>query len=522
MYRVLVVDDEPIILSGIRYLINWEEEDCSIIATARNGQDAYSIIKEEHPDIVLADIKMPIMDGLELLEKCSNEFPDIVFIILTSLEEFKLAKEAIKLNASDYLLKTELEPDLLKKSIERAKIEHSRRNGIIDFQTETQTKSKSISTIIKNLFIIRNISVENQALLEEQELLSDYALLGVFIDYPTPELETTWKASDYQRLYNWEGEVIKKIVPSNLKLAYPVIPPAGKGFLYIYFIPNISAGSWHAILQRIKDKIVNASNLVTGLNPEIVATKLYSGKNGLRPLCEEFETITSRFYLEKDNINIESLNVDFVFPKIERDIKKLDIPSLRVALKQIRISVAEKDHSINQIYFALEALEAAIKSALSSFGHMEEEKISELFQNIPYLTRRRNVLLFLEDVTSELETIVSSQRGDKQSIITDKARSYILDHVSEHISLSDVAEFANVSPGYMSQFFKKNMKISLVDYINQVKVNKAKEIIAQGATRINEIATSLGYDNIYYFSKVFKKVTGITPTEYIKKQEESL
>ena len=95
MYRVLVADDEPIILSGIRHMIDWEKEEAEIVGVARNGAEAYSIIEKEHPDIVITDIRMPLMDGISLVGKCSTAYPDIVFIILTSLAEFSLAREAV-------------------------------------------------------------------------------------------------------------------------------------------------------------------------------------------------------------------------------------------------------------------------------------------------------------------------------------------------------------------------------------------------------------------------------------------
>ena len=94
-------------------------------------------------------------------------------------------------------------------------------------------------------------------------------------------------------------------------------------------------------------------------------------------------------------------------------------------------------------------------------------------------------------------------------------------HITEHIALSDVAAYACVSPGYMSKSFKRIMGISLVDYINQKKVEKAKEMMAEGNERIADIALALGFSNIYYFSKVFRKMEGIPPTEYIKNRAKS-
>ncbi len=103
MYRILIVDDETIILSGIKFLVDWEKYDCTIADTARNGQDALEKIRLCVPDIVLCDINMPVMGGIELLRTVDAEFPSVVFIMLTNLQEFDLAKDAIRYRAVDYL-----------------------------------------------------------------------------------------------------------------------------------------------------------------------------------------------------------------------------------------------------------------------------------------------------------------------------------------------------------------------------------------------------------------------------------
>lgn len=127
MYKVMIVDDETIILSGIKFLVDWEKIGCVISATARNGEDALEQIRKMPPDIVLADINMPVMDGITLLSKVSQEFPHIVFIMLTNLEEFELARKALQNRAVDYLLKSRLEASVLEEALERAKKERSQR-----------------------------------------------------------------------------------------------------------------------------------------------------------------------------------------------------------------------------------------------------------------------------------------------------------------------------------------------------------------------------------------------------------
>ena len=123
MYKVMIVDDETIILSGIKFLVDWEKNDCVITATARNGQDALEQIRRMQPDIVLADLNMPVMDGITLMKTVNKEYPNIVFIVLTNLEEFELARQALQCRAVDYLVKSQLEAPVLEKVLKHAKEE---------------------------------------------------------------------------------------------------------------------------------------------------------------------------------------------------------------------------------------------------------------------------------------------------------------------------------------------------------------------------------------------------------------
>ena len=123
MYQVLIVDDEPLVQAGIRSMLNWSELDMEICGTAMNGQAALKIIEDTSPDIVITDIKMPVMSGLELIKICRERFGQThpQFIILTSYEDFHMAKEAVSYQVSDYLVKLELTPDILKEAVSKVK-----------------------------------------------------------------------------------------------------------------------------------------------------------------------------------------------------------------------------------------------------------------------------------------------------------------------------------------------------------------------------------------------------------------
>ena len=121
MYRIILIDDEPLILAGIASLIRWEDYDCTIIGKSTIPTEARQMILEMQPDIVITDIRMPVLNGLELVESCKNGGAIFSFIVLTNLEEFSLAKKALSLGAIDYLVKLNLKPEELIETLERAK-----------------------------------------------------------------------------------------------------------------------------------------------------------------------------------------------------------------------------------------------------------------------------------------------------------------------------------------------------------------------------------------------------------------
>ena len=137
MYRIILVDDEPLILAGIASLISWEDHDCTIVGKATNGPSAYEMIMSQKPDIVITDIRMPVMDGLALMEKCQAAGFRCPFIVLTNLEEFSLARKALSLGACEYLVKLNLTPEELFRQVQPFSGENPRhppgKNGYFQF-----------------------------------------------------------------------------------------------------------------------------------------------------------------------------------------------------------------------------------------------------------------------------------------------------------------------------------------------------------------------------------------------------
>lgn len=518
MYKILIADDEPIILSGIKFMLDWQKYDAKVIATARNGEEALSLIGKEQPDIVISDVKMPIMDGLELLRRISEEYPEIVVLMLTSFSEFRLAQQALKYNALDYILKTELDEKVLENALIRAEKESQARSILLRAKSRdaiSEENQRTEAEIISHILQLRSIPRESLLLLERRNLLSSYAIIAFAVTYPTPSFDAEFSPEDLDRLFEWESDMMDKIVSAVYPSYYHITPIAGKKNMCIYFITGIEALSWKRSLSTIRQKLNDASTLVTGLTTEMLHTDIHTSAASLEKAREEIEDKADSRYLGYECHEFVSLNLDEVFPKIERDIRKKDILSLGNALSRVRTSIEEKPHRKSQALFAVKGIEAAIRSGFLSIQVNEAKLITDLFLQLPYLDKRCDFISFLDTLRTALTEAISVSSGPKGEII-DKARKYILENVSSQITLADVASAACVSPGYMSAIWNKHTGSSLSDFINRCKVDRSIELMNGGADRINEIAASLGFENIYYFSRIFRKVTGETPTGYIK------
>lgn len=526
-YKVLLVDDEPIILSGIKFILDWSSYDCEVVGTARNGEQALDFIRERHPDIVVADIKMPVMDGLELLERSYKETPDIVFIMLTSLAEFTLVKQSLQFHAADYLIKTEIDERSLAESLRHAIAEHDRRSSEMSHNlSETiscEREKELIAQAIGHLQLTKEVPKETFVLMNKQNMLDCYAFLGLYIVFPGTSFEKEYTPEDRKRLFAWEGEVAAKILPTYVPRYHQVQPLIDSESMYLWFCCGLNQQSWRHQISQLKEKLDNASSMVTGLATHVLATPAYHGQENFMLARQSMDTLRDGWYLETDVSVFQSLDLDGVYEKIERDIKERNLTGFTGTMERTMERIRLRAHRKAQALWILDGILTAADIGLSQqIGKTESEMaLSPLKTGMPYLAHRRDVLVFLKDLQDAVLSNLATASGEKSQIIQ-KAKQYIHENLEKKIMLQDVADVACVSPGYLSSLFKRIRGQSLVDYINQCKIEKAKELMDEGKQRINEIAYELGFENIYYFSKVFKRMTGIPPTQYLKARETTI
>jgi AraC-like DNA-binding protein/DNA-binding NarL/FixJ family response regulator len=426
MFKVLMADDEPIILSGVKHLIDWEKNNCVLIGTAASGDETLEEIRRLHPDIVICDIGMPVCSGLEVLKKTNEESPETVFIMLTNHEDFDLARESLRYRAVEYLLKNQLGAGDLEKALALAVEERENRGKlkrakIVDECLRLNRRSMLEGAVLRFLKNPGTLSSGDTAILEEQGVFEGFGAAFIPVDYSTlpdyGELDDGAKG----RLFKWEKEIAGKLISSFFDKTVLVHPENSHSHL-LFICWGISKEEWETKTSLLRDRLMKTSSQITQLGTGIMAAGFFTGP----------------------------------------------------------------DSPAGQL------------KALEEFYH-----------------RTGNSRAGFEELNGNA-AIPDAEAGDIQNEVVKKARQFIHDNIERRIGLQHAADYAAVSPGYLSTLFKRELKINLMDYINQAKVEKACELIRRGKYRIYEISDMLGFENAYYFTRVFHRHMGVSPTEYQK------
>ena len=296
VYRILLVDDEPIILSGIKFLIDWEQQGCEIVGTARNGQQAMESIRSLSPDIVISDIRMPVKSGLELLEECSHLPSGPVFIMLTNYQDFDLARQTMRLQAVDYLIKTQLEPDTLITSLARAKAECEKRGKIAQVDVmeqymqshETQQLQGALRDIVNHPEDLRL-----RRILSQQKMLQQFCFIQILMDPSALPSLSSFSHKERKQLMDWQRELVEKLA-GNLFSHYMVALPD-------YQTQRLVVLCWN--LEQLPDlnlfssKLSSASTNTTQMMLCLLCSSVFAEESCVDEACVELAQLYQYHYL---------------------------------------------------------------------------------------------------------------------------------------------------------------------------------------------------------------------------------
>lgn len=538
MLKVFLVEDEYIVREGIKNM-NWEAFDLSFCGEASDGELAFPLIKKERPDIVITDIRMPFMDGLELSQLIKKEMPHIKIMILSGHEEFEYAKSAIQIGVEEYLLKP-INREELMKAVRRVadKIEKEREQTV---RPEDKGDAAERLEHTRREFFGKLIGGESTM----SELLEKGRELG---------MELTASCYQIMLLKIWRGqesaysgrviEIMDKLQDYMAAKADHMIcfdrAPEGKIILFL-------AEDEDELQEQVQKLTRFFETLITEYEGIDYFGSIGCMVSRLRELSHAYETachaFAYRFLLEgnmmigfdevakqsmsgsghssEDGCRIGHINfANLDKSRIEDFLRGGDQGEIRIFVEEYICSAGEAgENSLIFRQYILMDMYIAASHFLEQLGTGDDCAIREPFESPQQmeqvLCQLESTKNYIVDLFQKVMSIRDQCAKEYDSDIVEMAKKYIKGNYSNgELSLNLVASEVNVSPNHLSAMFSQKTGNTFVRYLTDVRINKAKELLKCTNMRSNEISEKIGYKDPHYFSHLFKKHQGCTPMQY--------
>lgn len=533
MFKMVLVDDKKDIVQGIMEAVDWKGKGVDITCFY-NGKDALEHILEEETHMVITDIRMPFMSGLELVKEASMACPDIRFIVLTGYDEFEYAKEAIHLGVVEYLLKPisiEIIEELVDKEIVRLQKAIKEQKEHVDIRIKFNQSRPILKNNWFQSFLSRYKKVSKKELIDkfnELEIsLEAECFMAAIIERDQNEHIQSFSEENDNKLMLYAIENITREVVGEVYRCEVFQNSEGRLILLINYDNQKNNIVNHYELYSLLKTVQKNVNGLFGINISIGMGECYEEVEGIfASYHQAAEILAQKFYFGNNSI-ISILDI----PK-EESKKKLTYPK---ELEDDIIHAVEQGESkkvkekIEAYFQALHKmnyiLPTNMKEDMFKFILKISNKCSthqnlnviELFDGFKSQKTLNDMEEWILNYTTFLiEQMDSENTNIKKDIL--KVKEYIDNHYAEAITLKKMADYIFISQSYLSFTFKEIIKVNFNEYLTKVRIEKAKEFLRDTEYRVYEVCEMVGYSDKKYFADLFKKHTGKLPSEWAKKE----
>ena len=547
MLKIFLAEDEVVVRETIKRMIPWEELGFELVGEAADGEMALPLLIRQQPDLLITDIKMPFMDGLTLARLAKKEIPGLKVVILSGYDDFNYAKQAIGIGVEDYLLKPITKNALIERLSEiRSRYEHEKtqKEYYEKFQREMQAYEKNSSRDFFEALVGGSMDMMEVYKRAEKLGLDIVAeAYNVLIFTMNCDEDFSGQRDEYS---SWEAE--------SLELLENFFAGHSSAMLFrsnIFSYGVLLKGQREAIEENTRacvDEIRKILSRQDGRREWFLAVG--QSVERLSQIQKSYHTASRAFsqrYLYDENILYydEMETIEHPGGQAETEdnayLQKVDVNALNPAILQKFLSNGlqeETENFVKDYFYAIgqEPMESLVfrnyvilnvRFSVISFikglgcdtNEMEsadtEEVLAESGKNM------ESAIAYAKKMISQAIEIRDQNSGNKNRSILKTAVDFIDSHyMDEEISLNTVANVANVSSNHFSALFSQNMGQTFIEYLTTLRMNKAKELLRCTGMRSSEIAGEIGYKDAHYFSYLFKKTQGMTPSDYRKAREE--
>lgn len=501
MVRVLIVDDEYIMRQGLKYMIDWEQEGYEIVGEATNGNEALKLIDALQPHIIICDIVMPLMDGVDFSEVLHKMYPQIQIIILSGYDNFEYVKRTLMNGAADYILKPALNQD------ELIRILHKVSERIPGYKLQSNRGSISYERIIER-YLLGHDKELNLEELSHCFTLPYFRIYAVNIKITN---ENGWDMSDilYKKV---ERELL------GFENVQKVRVMLREEMLCIIFCYELSAQkSLLQMVEKMNGQLAVLCDRILG-----VYSRSFARLDELYEVYQKdiMKNVDKAFYYQGTNFlavdgtrersgNTETVKFDFFrynqllsgkqYGEALYLLQKYNDAALDVQMDVYGL----KNQIKNMIYHYMDFLQLS-----------DEEKDNyryECFKKINQAAYEGDYRQTMETVLNGLREMSGRSAGSNDERI-EKMLQYISRNYQEDLKLEDLAEEFNFNYHYLSAYFNQQMKEGFSDYLNRLRIEKACRLLEESDLSISQVSSEVGYSEHSYFCRVFKRVTGKTPS----------
>lgn len=497
MFSIMIIEDEQIERETLYKIIKDSFPQCEQVVCAKNGKEALTLYEECHANIILADINIPGLNGLEVIRRIKAIDKESEFLILSSYNYFEYAQEAIRLGAEDFILKP-YNISHLKEALQKV-IQHvdDKRNESID-KSELLEKIEKITPVLENECLYGILANEDELILRKSlRLLSPMICSGFCL---------ILKGISYEAAY------IEEIANGFKDMGYRCIKELFHGLQIFYILGN------HALE---KDDIMVLSSYIESLKKE-------DYQYGIGPVESDIAYFHHSFIIARDRIGEssdvfeqlindskhcvkEDLNMERYIERFLQIFTKMDEEGLKKVLSQLGLQLIplDKEQILTCVSELFTNLKEKVQEEYPLAGIQEMDipplKIStNIYQEVP---------LFLHFHIHRIYDAIVKERFKNTNLLVKQAIHYIDHNYRKQITLSDMAEALQVSPYYLSKLLNNSTNKTFTELVSERRVEASKELLKTNK-RIKEIAYEVGFQGQNYFTKIFKKYTGVTPKIY--------
>ncbi len=533
MYKMIIADDESMVRDSLPEKLNWSDYQIEITGMASDGEEAYEMVLKGKPDILLTDIRMPHMDGLELSAKLREEMPQLKIIIVSGYSDFTYAKTALELDITDYILKP-IKVKELTQVIRKVISELNKEKNLSLFIEDLKKQTKDFRLLAKDKFLV-NLLMGTPVAKEQLERKCHYLELpfdpdeqvSVAVIEPDTfhEISETLSEEDLQLLIfsihnitmeiidNYEAGVCVQLNDTQLVIIFKsrILIQDQQTDLCRQIQQSIHKYMKHTVSIGIGYPVSNISQIQTGFQYALKALqyRFYTGRESIN-LIDDFD-------LQIDIDDLDTLKLSALESELFNAIQLGDGSYVKELIHHFHEFIQSGSltvTAIRQYYLDIVGqITRHFKTGQLNCKTLPEKERE--IKNIMLQARMQSLLTTaLTDYCMELATYFFERMEIRHSKIIEQICTYIDKNYMDELSVSSIAESVFLTPNYVSLIFKQATRMTVIEFITKVRIEKSKELLKSPDLKIFEIAEMVGYPNPRYFSKVFKKITGLHPSQF--------